>query len=83
MSRHSSDSTRQGRVHTYDDAAGYGTILEDAAENVAAENVAGEWFFHCTAIADGSRTIATEQPVSFALIPGHLGRYEATDIRSV
>jgi cold shock CspA family protein len=77
VSRHSSSATRQGRVHTYDNAAGYGTILEDAAENVA-----GDWFFHCTAIAEGSRTIATEQPVSFALTPGHLGRYEATDIRS-
>jgi cold shock CspA family protein len=76
VSRHSSGATRQGRVHTYDDAAGYGTVLDDAAENVA-----GEWFFHCTAIADGSRSITTEQPVSFVLTPGHLGRYEATNIR--
>lgn len=33
--------------------------------------------FHCTAIADGTRTIAVGTPVAFVVSPGQLGRYEA------
>ena len=36
-------------------------------------------FFHCTQIADGTRTIDVHASVSFDLLP-YLGRYEATDI---
>ena len=36
--------------------------------------------FHCTAIADGSRTIAVGQAVRFSVVPGNLGRWEATQI---
>jgi cold shock CspA family protein len=68
---HGSSSRRRGRVADYDDAAGYGTVAGDG----------GEWFFHCTAIADGSRTIAVAAEVDFSLAPGHLGRMEARDIR--
>ncbi len=62
---------RRGRVADYDDAAGYGTVT-DATE---------EWFFHCTAIAGGSRSIAAGTEIDFVLVPGHLGRWEARDIR--
>jgi cold shock CspA family protein len=40
-----------------------------------------EWPFHCTAITDGSRTITVGASVSFDITPGHLGRWEATDVR--
>ncbi len=36
--------------------------------------------FHCTRIADGSRTIAVKTPVSFEIAPGNLGRWEASEI---
>ncbi len=38
-------------------------------------------FFHCTAIADGSRTIEIGARVRFAVVPGRLGRWEAADLR--
>ena len=36
--------------------------------------------FHCTAIADGTRTIALETRVEFEVVPGRLGRWEAAAI---
>ena len=36
--------------------------------------------FHCTAIADGTRTIAPDTAVKFRLVPGPLGALEATAI---
>lgn len=39
-----------------------------------------EWFFHRTAIADGSRTIDEGAEVAFVLAPGHRGRMEARHI---
>jgi cold shock protein len=62
-----------GTVATFDDHRGYGTVREAGG---------AEWFFHCTAIADGSRTIAEHTPVTFTVVPGRLGRWEATDLRS-
>jgi cold shock CspA family protein len=40
-------------------------------------------FFHCTAIADGTRTIAAGTRVSYVVLPGHLGHWEAGDLRPV
>jgi cold shock CspA family protein len=37
--------------------------------------------FHCTAVADGTRTIAVGAPVSFRVAPGRMGRWEAVDLR--
>ena len=65
---------RTGIVATFDDPAGYGTV---------AEGEGGEWFFHCTAIADGTRTIEVGATVAFEVVPGRLGRWEAADIRLV
>jgi cold shock CspA family protein len=57
-----------GVVSTFDDAAGLGTITADDGTTFA---------FHCTAIADGSRTIAVETPVEFEPRPARHGTYEA------
>ncbi|MDW3218814.1 MAG: cold shock domain-containing protein [Acidimicrobiales bacterium] len=73
MNAHSSRARRIGRVTGYDDAAAYGTVTDGD----------GEWFFHCTAIADGSRTIEPGAEVGFVLVPGHRGRLEARDIAAV
>jgi cold shock CspA family protein len=62
-----------GRVESFDDPRGYGTVV--------AGDGAGPWFFHCTAIADGTRTIEVGAPVTFEVRAGHLGRYEAVDLR--
>jgi hypothetical protein len=48
---------------------------------VRAEDGSQHWF-HCTAIADGTRTIDVGAPVIFRLAAGHLGRWEATDLRT-
>jgi cold shock CspA family protein len=62
---------RTGVVASYDDRAGYGEILDDDGRR---------WWFHCTAVADGSRTIIEQSTVCFQLAAGHLGRYEAVDL---
>lgn len=36
--------------------------------------------FHCTAIADGTRTIAVDTNVTFTIAAGHQGHFEATEI---
>ncbi len=60
-----------GRVATFDDFVGRGEI----------EARGGFRFpFHCTAIADGSRTITPDTAVKFRLVPGPLGALEATRI---
>jgi len=64
--------TRSGQVVAFDEAKGWGTVQADGG---------GEWFFHCTAIADGSRRIDEGARVSFEVVAGHLGRWEATALR--
>jgi hypothetical protein len=60
-----------GRVASFDEHVGRGEV----------EAGAGMRFpFHCTAIADGSRTIAPDTPVRFRLVIGPLGALEATAI---
>ena len=60
-----------GTVADFDEAKGYGTVRADDGR---------EYFFHCTQIADGSRAIAVGTAVTFEVMPGHLGRWEATAI---
>lgn len=62
-----------GTVATFDDPRGIGTVTD--------EGDGREYFFHCTAIADGTRTIAVGAPVEFEVVPGRLGQWEATDLR--
>lgn len=62
----------EGRVVAFDESRGLGEI--EAGDR--------RYPFHCTEIADGSRTIAVEVKVTFEINPGTLGRWEATNIRS-
>jgi len=62
---------RSGVVATFDDQVGAGTIVDDAT--------GAPWWFHCTRIADGTRTIAIGVPVTFCVEPGPTG-LEATTV---
>jgi hypothetical protein len=60
-----------GRIASFDEFVGRGEV----------EARGGMRFpFHCTAIADGTRSIALDTPVRFRLVPGPLGALEATRI---
>ncbi|HVE93593.1 MAG TPA: cold shock domain-containing protein [Acidimicrobiales bacterium] len=60
-----------GEVVAFDDHAGLGAVR--AIDGT-------EYGFHCTAIADGSRTIAVGARVEFEVVAGGLGRWEATKL---
>ncbi len=53
---------------TFDEPRGLGEIAGDDGATYP---------FHCTAIADGSRTIDEGSAVRFDVIAGRLGRWEA------
>ena len=61
----------RGVVTEYDDHKGYGTITAEDGQ---------ELFFHCTRIADGTRTIDSGAAVTFEIVPGQRGRWEAAAI---
>ena len=60
-----------GAVTEFDDPAGLGVVT--AGDGTA-------YPFHCTQILDGTRTIDEGTPVDFEVVPGRLGRWEATRI---
>lgn len=60
-----------GVVAEFDDPRGLGVV-----ETVDG----GRHTFHCTAIADGSRRIAVGTQVSFRLVAGHAGEWEAGEV---
>jgi cold shock CspA family protein len=62
----------RGEVTAFDHDAGLGVV---------AATDGTEFPFHCTAIADGTRTIAVGTVVEFEVVAGHLGRWEASDLR--
>jgi cold shock CspA family protein len=64
-------ATAAGTVVAFDDDKGWGTVRADDGV---------EHFFHCTAIVDGTRTIEVATPVSFTVVAGRLGRWEAADV---
>ena len=64
--------TRTGRVSSFDDHVGAGTVTADDVDE--------SWYFHCTRIADGSRTIAEGTWVMFEVVPGPTG-LEAVAVR--
>jgi CspA family cold shock protein len=66
--------TLTGRVVEFDERRGLGAV---ESSNGA------RYDFHCTAIADGTRTIASNARVEFTLVPGPVGRFEAGAIRAV
>ena len=63
-----------GSVAEFDEHKGYGTVRSDDGD---------EYFFHCTQIADGTRTIGVGAPVTFEVTAGHLGRWEAVNLQPV
>ena len=64
----------QGKVSVFDEHRGLGEIAADDG---------AVYPFHCTEITDGTRTIAVGTAVEFAVAPGHLGRWEATEVAPV
>ena len=64
-------SVRSGVVSAFDDHVGAGTIVDDADGRT--------WPFHCTRIADGSRSIPVDVAVTFAVAPGP-GGFEAVEV---
>jgi cold shock CspA family protein len=63
-----------GTVVEFDDHKGYGVVRDDAG---------GEHFFHCTAVADGTRSIAVGTRVAYEIVAGRRGRWEAVDLHPV
>jgi len=63
----------KGRVVAFDEHVGLGEVEGDDGRRYG---------FHCTQIADGSRTVAVGAEVTFEVVAGHLGRWEATAISS-
>ena len=61
-----------GDVVEFDDALGMGVVEYGPGRRLD---------FHCTAITDGSRSIAVGSVVAFVITPGHLGRLEAQSVR--
>jgi cold shock CspA family protein len=61
-----------GTVTAFDAERGLGEVT---AEDSTA------YPFHCTVIADGSRTIPVGSRVDFEVVPGRLGKWEAADVR--
>ena len=62
----------RGVVSDFDEHKGYGTVRSAEDDR--------ELFFHCTQIADGTRTIAVGTEVTYDVVAGHLGRWEAIAI---
>lgn len=72
-----------GTVVRFDEGVGLGDIeAVGAIGEGAGDGEAGRYPFHCTQIADGSRTVAVGARVSFGLLAGRAGRWEAADIRA-
>jgi cold shock CspA family protein len=65
---------RVGAVTEFDDPRGLGVVRSDDGETFP---------FHCTAIADGSRTVEVGTRVVFTVAPGHRGRYEARSVTTL
>lgn len=57
-----------GVVTSFDDAKGFGEVTSENGATL---------FFHCTAIADGTRTIAVGTEVRYDVAPGGNGTWEA------
>jgi cold shock CspA family protein len=62
---------KKGKVESFDQEVGLGEVRSDDGELYP---------FHCTQIADGSRTIASGAEVEFVVGPGHRGTWEARSL---
>ncbi len=63
-----------GVVETFDGHVGLGQVRGEDGRL---------WPFHCTEIADGSRSIAVGTRVEFTVAPGQLGVWEARAVAGV
>ena len=61
-----------GTVSAFDPRGGLGEVTADDSR---------VYPFHCTVIADGTRTIEVGTAVEFEVVAGWLGRWEAADIK--
>ena len=61
----------RGTVTAFDEHRGLGELTADDGATYP---------FHCTTITDGTRAIAVGTVVEFAIVPGHLGRWEASAV---
>jgi cold shock CspA family protein len=64
----------RGTVSEFDEGRGLGTVTADDGASYS---------FHCTRIADGTRTIAVGTSVTFEVVPGLAGRWEAVQLAGV
>ena len=64
-------SIERGSVVEFEEHKGVGVVEDGEGRRL---------FFHCTAIADGTRSIPVGTEVVFSVVPGHLGRWEATGL---
>ena len=60
-----------GVVSEFDEHVGLGTVQSDEGTSYP---------FHCTQLADGTRTIEVGAAVRFEVVAGHLGRWEAARV---
>lgn len=68
-----SDAATTGVVRSFDEGRGIGTI-----------DAAGEMYaFHCTQIADATRTVRVGATVQFRIVPGRRGDWEAAEVLKV
>jgi cold shock CspA family protein len=63
----------RGVVIEFDDAKGYG-IVSDVGTGA-------RYFFHCTQIANGTRTTAAGTEFEFDVVAGRRGEWEAVGLR--
>ncbi len=68
-------TVRRGVVVAFDDHVGSGTVTDDRPGGRT-------WSFHCTRIADGSRTIEVGAAVAYLVEPGPTG-LEAAGLTAV
>lgn len=62
---------QRGRIVEFDEHVGLGEIEADDGRRYP---------FHCTRVADGTRTIPVGAEVTFEVVPGHLGQWEAASV---
>ena len=62
----------RARVSAFDEHRGIGEVRTDDGQQLR---------FHCTAIADGTRTIPIGTEVEVTIVNGPLGDYEAAHLR--
>jgi cold shock CspA family protein len=76
-----------GTVTSFDAAVGLGEVEPAAEPGHAGGRVGREqatrYRFHCTQIANGTRRIEAGEVVSFRLLPGRDGQWEAADLQPV